>query len=90
MISGSEDALALKGVEDLSPSERHEERVMLALRLAEGIEESQLPESTTSCVQRFIDDGLLWRPSPDRVAVTNRGRLLADGVITDILVSEDD
>lgn len=90
MISGSEDALALKGVEDLSPSERHEERVMLALRLAEGIEESQLPESTTSCVQRFIDDGLLWRPSPDRVAVTNRGRLLADGIITDILVSEDD
>ena len=41
-------------------------------------------------VQNFVDRGLLQFPQPGRLALTDAGRLLADGIITDILVAEDD
>ncbi|MEJ4112167.1 radical SAM family heme chaperone HemW [Corynebacterium kroppenstedtii] len=89
MICQSDETLPLKDIENLTSEERHEERVMLALRLAEGMDVDHLSSSAAAKAEEFITDGLLWRPSPNRIAVTDRGRLLADGIITDILVSDD-
>jgi oxygen-independent coproporphyrinogen-3 oxidase len=55
----------------------HMERVMLGMRLAEGMERGELDASV---VRVLIDDGLV-RPVGDRVVLTDSGRLLADAVI---------
>jgi oxygen-independent coproporphyrinogen-3 oxidase len=58
------------------------ERVMLAVRLKEGLSLGALDESARATARQFADDGLV-EPGPlddGRVVLTVRGRLLADRV----------
>ncbi len=61
----------------VTPEQRHVERVMLGLRLAEGMPAAHLD---AAIVADLVDDGLV-RPAGDRVVLTYRGRLLADAVV---------
>ena len=58
------------------------------LRLREGIPEAWLDAHAAPALERFIGRGLLER-ADDRVRITKPGRLLADGIITDLLVAEE-
>ncbi|TJZ77901.1 coproporphyrinogen III oxidase [Rhodococcus oryzae] len=70
--------------EHLTAEDRHVERVMLTLRLRSGLPESDLRASEIAAAEQAVADGLLSRAG-DRLVLTDRGRLLADGVIRDIL-----
>lgn len=61
---------------------------MLGLRRREGIPERWLYPAAASVVERNIAAGTLHRIG-DRVAVTGAGRLLADGIVTDLLLAEE-
>ncbi|GAB3945320.1 radical SAM family heme chaperone HemW [Corynebacterium tapiri] len=74
--------------EALTEVDKHTEAVMLGLRLREGIPRNWIGAGADEVVQRALDDGLLHRFG-DRLAVTDRGRLLADGIIADLLVAEE-
>src|SRR5690606_26721677 len=70
------------GREVLGPRDVALERVLLRVRLAEGLPVADLPEAGRRAVAGLIADGLvegapaLRRPEP-RVVLTRRGRLLA-------------
>ena len=83
-----EGELPIKEREELTEADRHTERIMLGLRLREGIPASWLAPAAEPVAQRFIERGLLERAG-DRLRVSKAGRLLADGIITDLLVAED-
>jgi oxygen-independent coproporphyrinogen-3 oxidase len=70
--------------EALSAADRHIERVLLELRLADGLEHSVLTASELARVPAAVDSGLVQHAA-DRLRLTVRGRLLADGVIRDLL-----
>lgn len=74
------------GREELTGAERHTERVMLRLRLASGLPLELLDEPGRAAAARAVDDGLLARAA-DRVVLTRRGRLLADGVVHALLAA---
>jgi putative oxygen-independent coproporphyrinogen III oxidase len=74
-------------VESLSTGDLHTERVMLGLRLREGLPD-ELLAAGAGAVERHVGLGLLERAG-GRTRLTDRGRLLADGIITDILLAED-
>ena len=80
--------LPIKETETLTEADRHMEKIMLGLRLREGIPEAWLDAHATPALERFIGRGLLER-ADDRVRITKPGRLLADGIITDLLVAEE-
>jgi len=75
--------------EVLDAETRRVERVLLELRLRDGLPVDTLDEVGLAAVPRLIADGLLEPPRPDRAAdrlvLTRRGRLLADGVVRDLL-----
>jgi putative oxygen-independent coproporphyrinogen III oxidase len=75
------------GREVLSPAERYTEQVMLGLRLADGLALDTLDASGRAAADRAITDGLLTATPGDRLVLTRRGRLLADTVVRDLLVS---
>ncbi|MEH0147288.1 radical SAM family heme chaperone HemW [Corynebacterium sp. Q4381] len=68
--------------EELTDDIRHFEAVMLGLRLKEGIP-SALVTAPTEKHERL---GLVTRG--ERLKVTDKGRLLVDGIVTDILAQE--
>ncbi|MFD4179817.1 radical SAM family heme chaperone HemW [Rhodococcus sp. NPDC058514] len=70
--------------EQLTAEDRHVERVMLTLRLRSGLPVSDLTVDELSSAERIVADGLLRRDG-NALVLTDRGRLLADGVIRDIL-----
>jgi putative oxygen-independent coproporphyrinogen III oxidase len=70
--------------EQLTAEDRHTERVMLTLRLRSGLPVSDLRASEIAAAEQAVADGLLSR-ADDRLVLSDRGRLLADGVIRDIL-----
>jgi oxygen-independent coproporphyrinogen-3 oxidase len=77
------------GREVLTGAERHTERVMLRLRLASGLPLDLLDAAGRAAAARAAADGLL---APDalaagRAVLTRRGRLLADGVVRELLCS---
>ncbi|WP_216900397.1 radical SAM family heme chaperone HemW [Nocardia alni] len=76
--------LPAAGWEELTAQERHTERVMLAVRLRSGLPLDDLDDSGRRAVERVIADGLA-RLSDDRLVLTDRGRLLADGVVRALL-----
>ena len=80
--------LPIKETETLTEADRHMEKIMLGLRLREGIPEAWLDAHAAPALERFIGRGLLERAG-DRVRITKPGRLLADGIITDVLVAEE-
>lgn len=75
--------LPVAGVEKLTATQRHEERVMLGLRLREGLPMTCFNDKELAKAREF--PGLI-DVSDQRVTVTEAGRLLADGMIADILV----
>ncbi len=75
------------GREVLGPVQRHTERVMLGLRLAEGLPSSALDPAGRAAADRAVTDGLLTATPPGRLVLTRRGRLLTDAVVRNLLVS---
>jgi putative oxygen-independent coproporphyrinogen III oxidase len=73
------------GREVLGNDDRRVERVMLELRLADGLPLDALDESGRIEASRAVDDGLLAAGAPGRVVLTPRGRLLADAVVRDLV-----
>jgi oxygen-independent coproporphyrinogen-3 oxidase len=64
----------------LDEETRRVERVLLELRLSEGLDLSVLDESGRDAVPDVVDRGLA-RIEADRMVLTREGRLLADGVV---------
>ncbi len=87
MLAGGE--LPVAGEEILTAADRHTEKIMLGLRLREGIPLAWIEEAGHGVVEKHVAGGLLQHRG-DRIALTDAGRLLADGIITDILVAEED
>jgi oxygen-independent coproporphyrinogen-3 oxidase len=77
-------ALPVAGFEELGAQEAHVEEVLLRVRLRDGLPVSLLDGAERSRAETAVADGLLTRAG-DRLVLTDRGRLLADGVVRDIL-----
>ncbi|KAJ1684131.1 hypothetical protein LUZ63_020700 [Rhynchospora breviuscula] len=73
-----------QGREVLDDADRHVERVLLEVRLAEGLPLAALDEAERARVPALVADGLA-EPSDDAVVLTLRGRLLADAVVRRLL-----
>ena len=67
--------------EALSPVEAARERLVMGLRLADGIEPAGLVDD--AAVDRLIGHGLMWRDA-NRIGTTEAGRLLLDSILADI------
>ncbi|MGH3938626.1 MAG: radical SAM family heme chaperone HemW [Pseudonocardiaceae bacterium] len=72
--------------EVLNAGERYTERVMLGLRLADGLPVDVLDRPGRAAADRAVSDGLLTVTSIGRLVLTRHGRLLADAVVRDLLV----
>ncbi|RPE34791.1 radical SAM family heme chaperone HemW [Kitasatospora cineracea] len=75
------------GREVLADEDRRVERILLELRLAGGCPLDLLTADGRAAADRALADGLL-EPAPyaaGRAALTLRGRLLADGVVRDLV-----
>ena len=70
--------------ERLDAHARHVEHVLLQIRLRGGLPLAVLTESERLRAQDAVDAGLLIGAG-DRLVLTDRGRLLADGIVRDIL-----
>lgn len=77
--------LPIGGYELLGDDDVHTESVMLRLRMRSGLPRTELTVGETGRAGRAVADGLLSVVA-DSYVLTDRGRLLADGVIRDILV----
>ena len=60
------------------------ERVLLELRLRDGLPVEVLDRAGRANVARLVDDGLLTRHA-ERLVPTRQGRLLADALVRDLL-----
>lgn len=78
--------LPIKEEELLNNTERHEESVMLGLRLRHGLELTRFTEAERAVIDKYVSLKLL-HIYDGRVASTLQGRLLIDGIIADILVA---
>lgn len=76
--------LPAAGWEKLTDAEQHTEAVMLAIRLRTGLPMKHLTDSERAVARRLADDGLVIE-SDHHLVLTSRGRLLADGVVRDLL-----
>ena len=70
--------------ETLTAEDRRVERVLLELRLRDGLPVDVLRPAGLAAVQRHVAAGLL-EAAGDRVVLTRRGRLLADAVVRDLV-----
>ncbi len=75
------------GRETLDDQAKQTERVMLRIRMRAGLDIDELPESGARTAQQLASWGLLDPPTlrEGRLVLTQRGRLLADGVIRELL-----
>jgi oxygen-independent coproporphyrinogen-3 oxidase len=76
------------GRELLTGEQRYDERVLLGIRLVDGLPIDDLRPEGATAVAGLIADGLVDGPSalrPRRVVLTLRGRLLADTVVRRLL-----
>jgi oxygen-independent coproporphyrinogen-3 oxidase len=76
--------LPVAGYELLDARTRHVEEVMLRIRLREGLPETALRPTERRRATVAVDGGLLTRAG-GRLVLTDRGRLLADAVVRDLL-----
>ena len=81
----AEGAPAAVGRESLTPEQRHEERVLLELRIADGLPMDVLTAEERARLDRWVASGHAV-VTEQRVRLTLSGRLLADGIILDLLV----
>ncbi|MBC3193214.1 coproporphyrinogen III oxidase [Pseudonocardia sp. C8] len=86
------DASPEAGREELTAAQQHTERVMLRLRLADGMPLDLLDGGGRAAAGRAVAEGLLeaGAHAAGRAVLTGRGRLLADRVVTDLLLAEDE
>ena len=75
---------AAAGFERLEASDRHIEEVLLGIRLRRGLPAVVLTDSERPRAQRAVEHRLLAQDG-DRLVLTERGRLLADAVVRDLL-----
>lgn len=80
----SAGTLPVSGSERLTDADRHLERIMLRLRLREGLPLELLRDDEQGRARRLRDRGMLAIRG-GRVSLTDRGRLLADGVVLDLI-----
>ena len=80
----SRGGLAVAGFERLDSRTRHIERVMLGIRLRSGLALAELSGPETDRAARAVADGNLISDG-ERLILTDRGRLLADAVVRDLL-----
>jgi putative oxygen-independent coproporphyrinogen III oxidase len=78
------EALPVAGFEQLDASDRHTEDVMLRIRLRQGLPLEVLDAAERERATVAVEDGLLV-PEGERLVLTDRGRLLADGVVRTLL-----
>ncbi|MDO8308273.1 MAG: radical SAM family heme chaperone HemW [Actinomycetota bacterium] len=83
----ADGALPEAGSEVLTEDERRTERIMLGIRLAEGLPLDALSPAAMARADEQAGHGLLEsdRLSDGRVVLTMRGRLLADAVIRELV-----
>jgi putative oxygen-independent coproporphyrinogen III oxidase len=77
-------ALPVAGFEQLDAESRHTEDVLLRIRLRQGLPLGLLDAAEQERAAVAVDDGLLI-PDGERLVLTDRGRLLADGVVRMLL-----
>lgn len=75
---------AAGGFERLDSATRHLEEVMLGIRLSGGLSVAALTDTELDRAARAVADGTLVRCG-QRLILTDRGRLLADAVVRDLL-----
>ena len=75
------------GRETLDVGARHTERVMLGVRMRHGLESAELTEAGRAAVPQLAGWGLIDRVEAEdgRVVLTQRGRLMADAVVRELL-----
>ncbi|PXW32462.1 UNVERIFIED_CONTAM: oxygen-independent coproporphyrinogen-3 oxidase [Williamsia faeni] len=76
--------LPVAGSEELTAQDRHTERVMLTVRRSSGLPWTELDPDEQMRARQTIADGLTELVGDDLV-LTSRGRLLADGVVRNLL-----
>lgn len=76
--------LPAAGWEALTEDERYLEHLMLTVRLRTGLPLDTLAPSARPALDRILADGLAVL-TDERLVLTDRGRLLADGVVRDLL-----
>jgi oxygen-independent coproporphyrinogen-3 oxidase len=76
--------LPVADFERLEARARHTEEVLLGIRLRDGLAPAALTDSERRRGQRAIADGTLTVAN-GRLVLTERGRLLADAVVRDLL-----
>ncbi|MEV8342964.1 radical SAM family heme chaperone HemW [Streptomyces niveus] len=83
----AEDRSPGAGRELLTAEDRRVERILLELRLSEGVELSLLRPAGLAAAGRALEEGLLSAGPYDagRAVLTLRGRLLADAVVRDLV-----
>jgi len=74
----------IAGSEQLTADQAHTESVMLALRLREGIDKSVLTRQERGRALAYVQSGHLAHPG-SRFVCTQAGRLIADGIVREIL-----
>jgi len=77
-------SLPVAGFEQLDAQQRHTEDVLLRIRLRQGLPLDLLDYAERERAAVAVDDGLLERTG-ERLVLTDRGRLLADGVVRMLL-----
>jgi oxygen-independent coproporphyrinogen-3 oxidase len=76
--------LPVADFETLSDEDRHVETVLLGIRLREGLPVAELTAAEQARADAAVSEGLLDRVG-ERLVLTDRGRLLADGIVRTIL-----
>lgn len=76
--------LPVADYEQLDAGLTHVEEVMLRVRLRDGLPVAMLSDSERRRAETAVGDGLLT-VAEDRFVLTDRGRLLADAVVRDVL-----
>ncbi|ORV89151.1 radical SAM family heme chaperone HemW [Mycolicibacterium iranicum] len=79
-----EGELPVADFEELDAETAHVEDVMLQVRLRIGLPHRVLSDSESQRAVRLVADGLL-HARDDRLVLTDRGRLLADAVVRELL-----
>jgi oxygen-independent coproporphyrinogen-3 oxidase len=77
-------SLPVAGFEQLDAASRHTEDVLLSIRLRQGLPLELLDEAERERAAVAVQDGLLAREG-ERLVLTDRGRLLADGIVRALL-----
>jgi oxygen-independent coproporphyrinogen-3 oxidase len=68
----------------LTSEDRRVERILLELRLRNGLPSQLLRPAGIAAAHRHVESGLLERRD-DNLVLTTRGRLLADALVRDLV-----